>query len=121
VHVPLTFKTRGGYRIITDSIGPQRSQSRTDNALIKAIARAYRWRRQIEAGEYSSISELAKARNVNDSYACRVLRMTLLSPEIVTTILDGRQHSDLTLKQITRALPYEWSRQLKPLGIVRRA
>jgi hypothetical protein len=88
---------------------------RTDNALLKALARAYRWRRQIESGDYQSITELAKAQRVNESYACRLLRLTLLAPSIVTDILNGRQSSDLTLKNLMRALPARWKQQITEL------
>src|SRR4051794_26130794 len=89
VHVPLTFSARGAYKVIlTDSVPPP--HYRTDNALLKALARAHRWRRRIESGEYASITELARAEGVNESYACRLLRLTLLAPSIITDILNGR-------------------------------
>ena len=86
------------------------------NPLLKALARARRWRRQIESGEYASITELAKAERVNESYACRLLRLTLLSPAIVTDILDGRQNSGLTLKELMRPLSIRWDKQLAALN-----
>lgn len=111
VHVPLTFAIRGGRKtIIFDSVVPT-PQRRTDNALLKAVARAYRWRRQIESGEYSSITELARAQKVNESYACRLLRLTLLAPAIIANILEGQQGFDLTLHRIARPLPLLWSEQ----------
>ena len=100
VHVPMKFSARGGRKTIISEIGPAAIPApRTEDALLKALAKAFRWRRQIESGEYASITELAKAQRVNDSYACRLLRMTLLSPEIVTTILDGRPF-DITAGQV---------------------
>lgn len=118
VHVPMKFSVRGGRKTIISEVGPAALPApRTEHALLKALAKAFRWRSQIESGEYASITELAKAQCVNDSYACRLLRTTLISPEIVMTILEGRQHANLTLKQITQPLPYDWNRQLKPLGI----
>jgi hypothetical protein len=111
VHVPMTFAIRGGRKtVIFDAIAPAPLQ-RTENALLKALARAYRWRKQIEAGEYSSITELAKAQKINQSYACRLLRLTLLAPAIVTDLLDGRQKPGLTLDRIAKPLPVVWSRQ----------
>lgn len=117
VHVPMKFALRGGRRTVISEISPTAPPPpRTEDALLKALAKAFRWRTQIENGEYESITELAKARGVNDSYACRLLRLTLLSPEIVTAILDGRQDPDLTLKQIARPLPTEWDRQLAAIS-----
>jgi hypothetical protein len=112
VHVPMKFTLRGGSKtIISDIASPSPPLPRTEDALLKALAKAFRWRSHIESGEYASITELAKARGVNDSYACRLLRLTLLSPEIVTTILDRRQDPELTLKSLTRPIPIEWHRQ----------
>jgi hypothetical protein len=112
VHVPLKLTLRGGRKAVISEVFPSRPQPRTDHALVKALARAHRWRRQIELGEYASISELAKAQRVNDSYACRLLRLTLLAPSIIVDILNGRQNSDLTLKEVTRPFPVRWDEQL---------
>jgi hypothetical protein len=122
VHVPMTFTIRGGRKmIISDADGNEGfyqyklshdvPKQRTENALLKAIAKAHRWRQKIERGEYASITELAKSENVNQSYACRVLRLTLLAPTIVTQILDGRYSPDLMLKRIMKPLPVRWDEQ----------
>jgi len=112
VHVPLAFRIRAGRRsILSDSILSP-SQTRTDSALLKALAKAHRWRKQIEAGAYASITELATAQGVNESYACRLLRLTLLAPAIVNGILDG-QKSGLMLKQLTKPFPTKWDEQQK--------
>src|ERR1043166_2141650 len=89
VHVSMRFTHRGGRKTIISDAVPPTSRARIDNALLKALARAYRWRKRIEDGEYASITELAKAERVNESYACRLLRLTLLAPAIVTGILNG--------------------------------
>jgi len=65
----------------------------------------------IESGKYASISELTKAEGVNDSYACRVLRLSLLAPSIVTAILDHRHDMDVMLKQLMKPLPVLWKEQ----------
>lgn len=115
VHVPMTFTVRGGRKTILSDAAPPPPQPRIDNALLKALARAHRWRRMIERGEYASITELAKAEDVNQSYACRVLRLSLLAPSIVTAILDGRHDSDVMLKQLMKPLPIRWDEQIAAL------
>ena len=115
VHVPMTFAIRGGRKTILSDAVPAPPQPRIDNALLKALARAHRWRRMIEIGKYASITELAKAEGVNQSYACRMLRLSLLAPSIVTTILDGQQNSDVMLKQVMKPLPVRWDEQLVEL------
>jgi hypothetical protein len=110
VHVPLTFSSRGGCKIIlTDAIPPR--QYRTDNALLKALAQAFRWRKRIESGEFASITELARSQGVNDSYACRLLRLTLLAPSTVTCILNGEHKPNLTLKELSKPFPIVWNEQ----------
>jgi hypothetical protein len=117
VHVPMTFTIRGGRKTILSDAVPAPPQPRIDNALLKALARAHRWRRMIESGEYASITELAKAEGVNQSYACRVLRLSLLAPSIVTTILNGRHDSDVMLKQLMKPLPIRWDEQVAAVKI----
>lgn len=103
---------------ITLKLSRQAASQRTNNALLKALAKAYRWRRMIESGIFTSITELAEAESVNQSYACRILRLTLLAPNIVTEILDGQYHSDLMLKQVMRPLPVRWEEQRAVLKAV---
>lgn len=98
-------------KIIISEVAPAPPQPKIDNALLKALARSHRWRRMIEGHEYASITELAKAEGINQSYACRLLRLTLLSPAIVTEILNGRQNSNLLLKQLSKPFPVEWQQQ----------
>ena len=112
VTVPLRFEKRGGRKTIISPVAYSPSPPRYDNAIVKALARAHRWRRMIEAGEYSSITELAKAEKVNQSYACRLMRLTLLAPLTVEAILNGKQPQGLKLNQLVRPLPVEWKRQL---------
>ena len=108
VHVPMTFTVRGGRKTILSDAVPAPPQPRIDNALLKALARAHRWRRMIESDEYGSITDLARAEGVNQSYACRILRLSLLAPSIVTTILNGRLDSDVMLKQLMAHQEIEW-------------
>jgi hypothetical protein len=112
VTVPLRFERRGGRKVVISPVPYTPPPPRHDNALIKALARAYRWRRLIERGEYPSITELAKAEKINQSYACRLLRLTLLAPVIVESILDGTQPKGLQLDRILRPLPVDWQKQV---------
>jgi hypothetical protein len=121
VHVPITFAMRGGRKTVLAAIAPAPRHPRIDNSLLKAVVRAHRWRRMIEGGEHASITELAKAEKVNQSYACRMLRLTVLAPTIVTTILDGEQNTGVTLKDILRPLPAQWDQQIATLKFSERA
>jgi hypothetical protein len=73
---------------------------RRDDTLIKALVRAYRWRRRIESGQAESITDLAEQENVTDAYICRLLPLTCLAPDIIEAILDGRQPKGLKLAEM---------------------
>jgi hypothetical protein len=90
---------------------PGRLPTPIDSALVKAIARVHRWQRMLESGEFSSMTELAEAEKINRSYVCRVLRLTLLAPEIVREILDGRQGPKVTLARVLEPFPMDWEKQ----------
>ena len=112
VTVPIQFERRGGRKTVISPVPYAPPPLKYDNALVKALAQAHRWRRMIESGEYPSITELAKAERINQSYACRLLRLTLLAPVIVEAILNGKQPQGLQLNHLLRPLPVEWKRQL---------
>jgi hypothetical protein len=112
----MTFAIHGGRKLVISEAVSQRPPAKVDNALLKALARAHRWRRRIEEGEYASITELAKAEGVNQSYACRLLRLTLLAPEIIETILNGRQDATMTLAALSRPFPANWNEQFEMIN-----
>ena len=76
------------------------------------MARAFRWRRILKAGRYNKIDELAAAEKINSSYVSRLLRLTLLAPEMVEAILDGRQPKGVTLPGLLEPFPVEWIKQM---------
>jgi len=86
---------------------------RTDNTLIKALARAFRWKRMLESGEFTTINELAEREGIAPSYMTRVMRLTLLAPDIVEAILDGRQGPEVTLGWLLKGFPVEWEGQTR--------
>ena len=94
----MTFRKRGGQKtVVTPDGASWAPRPRVDNALIKALARAFRWRRILDEGACGTIEELARCEKVNRRYKSRVLRLTLLAPSIVEAILDGRQPHTLEL------------------------
>ena len=114
VRVPMTFRKRGGRKqVIAPDGHPSWAlpRARIDNTMVKALARAFRWRRMLEAGAVATVSELAAAEKINPSYVSRVLRLTLLAPEIVEAILNGRQAPEMTLPVLMGPFPVEWDRQ----------
>jgi len=111
VFVPIAWRRRGGRKVIVAPPGADdwAPPPKIDRALVKALARAHRWRRLLEAGRFGTLAELADAERISRSYVCRVLRLTLLAPDIVERILDGRPMAGLP--QLLRPFPVEWERQ----------
>ncbi len=118
VMIPISVKPRGGRKAIITPAAMQ-VEARQDITLIKAVARAFRWRRMLEDGCYSTIKELAAAEKINASYLCRVLRLTLLAPEIVEAILDGQQPEGMTLSGLMEPCPLGWKEQREEVDLRR--
>jgi len=110
VHVPFRLVQRGGRKEMQMPDGAT-SQRKIDNTLVKALARAFRWKRILESGEFTTIAELADREGIAPSYMTRVMRLSLLAPTIVEAILDGKQSEELTLARAVELFPVEWSRQ----------
>ncbi len=114
VTVPFAIRKRGGRKLVLTpdgtAVSPQ-PRPRVDSTLLKALARGFRWRKLLETGDFATIEEIAEAENINSSYVSRVLRMTLLAPEIVETILAGKQPEGLTMARAMQPFPLEWRRQ----------
>jgi hypothetical protein len=115
VRVPFSIRRRGGRKLVLAPDGKASTwaapRRRVDNAMVKAIARAFRWREMLEDGTYGTIAEIANREKINESYVGRVLRLTLLAPDLVERILNGCQTAELTLARLMRAFPVEWDRQ----------
>jgi hypothetical protein len=104
-------KHRSGKQIVTPDGSEWAPSARIDSALVQAIVRAHRWRELLETGQYGTAADLAKAEKVNDSYLSRVLRLTLLAPEIVESILDGTQPRSMELNTLMQPIPLSWEEQ----------
>ncbi|MGZ9106660.1 MAG: hypothetical protein ACXW3M_12830 [Rhodoplanes sp.] len=110
VRIPMTFKRRGGRKVIIapdggDAWAP--AKPRPDETLIRALARAHRWKRMLEEGRHRSAAEIAEAESVTRSFVNRLLRLTLLAPDIQEAILDGCQPKGLQLNDLA-LLPDDW-------------
>ena len=110
LHVPFRIVKRGGRKEMQLPDGAVQAR-RIDSTLVKALARAFRWKRMLESGDCATITELAEREGIAPSYTTRVLQMTLLSPEIIEAILDGKQGPELTLARMTETFPPEWAKQ----------
>lgn len=119
VNVPLRLKKRGGRKEV---ILPQAFASDTpmyesqQEALVVALARAHRWQRLLDEGRLESITGLAREVGMDVSLVARLMRLTLLAPDIIEGILVGEEPSGLSLTQLTKAMPVVWNEQCQVCG-----
>ena len=113
VRVPLTIRHRPGWKTVvtpmTSGVSPV--TTRADPALVKALARAFRYRRMLDQGRYASITEMAVAERIERGYLGSLLRLTLLAPEVVQDVLDGCNQPACSLPRLLRPLPVTWGEQ----------
>lgn len=113
LHVPFRIVKRGGRKemqLPEETAQPRR----TDNTLVKALARAFRWKRMLNSGAFTTIGDLAVKEGIAPSYMTRMMRMTLLAPEIIEAIVEGRQGPEVTLARLLAPFPAIWTGQKDP-------
>ena len=111
VQVPFRILKRGGRKQMEMPQGASPKQAAPDSTLVKALARAFRWKRMLESGEFATIGDLAAQEKIAPSYMTRVMRLTLLAPEIVEAIVEGRDAAP-GLAGLLESFPVEWTEQL---------
>src|SRR5215210_8594084 len=114
VRVPLTIRRRPGRKTVVTPVrdgGEAALPTRADPALVKALARAFRYQRLLDEGRYASISEMAVAERIERGYLGSLLRLTLLAPDIVEAIIQGRTPTAMTQPALLDPFPAEWSAQ----------
>ncbi|WP_043342236.1 hypothetical protein [Belnapia moabensis] len=118
VRVPLAIRRRSGRKTVVTPMqqGVPAVATRTDPALVKALARAFRYQRLLDEGRYASISEMAEAERIERGYLGTLLRLTLLAPGIVEAILNGRPPESLDLPRLLEPFPMDWSAQPSALA-----
>ena len=111
LHVPFRLVKRGGRKQMVLPPDSSADRSRMDSTLIKALVRAFRWKRMLESGQFATIVELADGEKIAPSYLTRVLRLTLLAPDVIEAILDAKHGSEITLAGLMEPYPAEWDEQ----------
>jgi site-specific DNA recombinase len=116
VRVPISIRKRGGRKVVLTPDGSEHNPStlrgqQIDNAMLKALARAFRWRDMLESGKYLTIKEMAAAEKINPSYVARIIRLTLLAPRTIQMIVEGRQHPSFALPVLMKPFGPIWATQ----------
>lgn len=114
VVIPLTVKRRNGRPRI---VPPHDVDARRDQAqephLLRAIARAWNWRRMLERGEVTTLQDIAAAEKVSDRFIGRMLRLAYLSPIVLEKLLLHRRACALSIKDLIAATDLSWAEQEK--------
>jgi hypothetical protein len=114
VHIPISFRRKGGRKLVISPTGERHAPSPSrsiDDALLRSLVQAFEWKRMLDEAEYPTIGELAGALKLNHSFVSRVLRLTLLAPDLVDAILDGRQAENIDRQKLLHSLPDCWVEQ----------
>lgn len=124
VRVPISIRKRGGRKIVLTPHGIEQDSAslrprHIDQAMVKAFARAFRWREMLEFGTFSTIKEIARTEGINESYIARILRLTALAPDIIEAIVGGDQHSRITLPALMKRFSPIWMEQRAIFGPIR--
>jgi hypothetical protein len=119
--VPLTIRRRHNRKLLTPPPGEHSvlGAEGLDAPMIKTLGKAFYWLRLLQEGQYESGNELARAFKLEPGWVAEVLRLTLLAPDIVEAILEGRQPRHLNLQTLRgriELLPREWALQRPELG-----
>ncbi|HTH46937.1 MAG TPA: hypothetical protein VMB21_05455 [Candidatus Limnocylindria bacterium] len=82
------------------------------------LARAHRWKRMLDNGRCGSVSDLATAEELDRGYLRRILMLTLLAPDIVEAVMDGRRRAELGVHVLRKGFPVEWGEQRRHIAMV---
>ncbi len=110
VRLPMRLSNRRGRKLVIapDTTKSPQLPTRVDEALVKALARARHWQRLLEAGTFTSITELAASEKTDRSYVCKTLRLNTLAPTLVEAVLNGTEPPGASLERLLSPFPDEW-------------
>ncbi len=125
IFVPMVIKRRGGKTatmILPKNI-PQAtfevSKPNYDHRLINAFAKAYKWQQALLKNSKLTTYLIAEKEKISPAYVSRTMRLNLLAPDMVKTIIDGKQPRDLMLQDLMKkVIPDLWQEQRQVFGFI---
>ena len=112
VFVPLKVRRKNGRPKILPPANYLPSEDQTqDPHILRAIGRAWSWRRRMEAGEFGTVRDLAIAVNLAERHVSRQLRLAYLAPEVLKRLTCGREASALSLHDLCFVSSLPWHEQ----------
>ncbi|HCK33405.1 MAG TPA: hypothetical protein DHW10_07675 [Rhodospirillaceae bacterium] len=124
IRIPMQFSRRSSRKMIVGPDGKTISEmidaeaDNTDYTFISALGKAFSWQRMLDEGKYQTPKELAEKEKVEVTHMYRVMRLTLLAPDIIEAVLNGKQPRTLTLQNVVRGFPISWQEQRKVFGFL---
>ena len=107
IFIPANFKKKVGRKRIVSPLNPE-----PQGPLVTQIVRAFKWQKMLDEGEYSSVSDLARALGLDQSYVATSIRFTLLAPDIIQAILSGNEPSGMSVTKLRKILSLlDWEKQ----------
>jgi hypothetical protein len=116
--VPFSIQRKGGRRfiIMPSDAARQYETPKQHEPLVKALLKAFHWKELLDTGAFDNLAEIARKEKLNKSYMLRVFKLTLLAPDIVAAILDGKQPKCLTAMDFLKSIPADWREQRQRFG-----
>ena len=111
VFIPLTIRKRNGRPKIVPPADMAPDTGGVDPHVLKAIAKAWSWRRKLESGEAATIQDIAEAEGISDRYVGRMLRLAYLAPALLDRLLIRRVPPAMSIKDLAMAAELPWAEQ----------
>ncbi|WP_301102480.1 site-specific recombinase resolvase [Propionivibrio sp.] len=109
--IPVRIKRHGGRKVVIPAATGDKIPEH-DAPILTALSRAFHWQRLIDEGIVSSGSDIARREGLHQTTVNELLRLTLLSPTLIRSILDGQQPKTLSLLWLKNHLPpSDWDEQ----------
>lgn len=114
VFIPLTFRRRNGRpKILPPEPEPDFQARSQDPHILRALGRAWAWRRRLESGDAATIQDIARVEKVTDRYVSRILRLAYLSPDVLERLLLWRTPPSVSVIDLIKVSYLPWAEQTK--------
>ena len=116
--IPLELKRKNGRpRIVASTTEPHIQSCIQDPHILKALGRAWAWRRKLESGEAATIHDIAKAENVTDRFVSRMMRLAYLSPDLLEKLVIWQEPCAVSIKELMEKPDLPWGEQMCSMGV----